>query len=84
MKTTMIAALAAATLAAGAASAQDATYAITPELEAAARREGKLVYYTSIDVKVAEDLAKAFERRFPGIKVHVERNGAERQFSKIG
>lgn len=66
------------------AAAQSPVYRITPELEAAARREGKVVYYTSIDVKVAEDLAKAFERRYPGIKVEVERNGAERQFSKIG
>jgi len=29
-------------------------------------------------------LAKAFEKRYPAIKVRVERNGAERQFSKIG
>ncbi len=64
--------------------AQSPTYKITPELEAAAVREGNLVYYTSIDVKVAEELAKAFEKRYPGIKVQVERNGAERQFSKIG
>lgn len=67
-----------------AALAQSPTYAITPELEDAAKREGKLVYYTSIEVKVAEELAKAFEKRYPGIDVVVERNGAERQFSKIG
>ncbi len=84
MKAKFITAFAAAALAAGAASAQSPIYSITPELEAAANREGKLVYYTSIDVKVAEDLAKAFEKRYPGIKVQVERNGAERQFSKIG
>ena len=70
-------------LAAGAA-AQSPVYKITPELEQAAIKEGRLVYYTSIDVKVAEELAKAFEKRYPGIKVQVERNGAERQFSKIG
>jgi iron(III) transport system substrate-binding protein len=84
MKKLLMSALAGAALFASAASAQSPVYKITPELEAAARREGKLVYYTSIDVKVAEDLAKAFERRYPGIKVEVERNGAERQFSKIG
>jgi len=84
MKAKFITAFAAAALAAGAASAQSPIYSITPELEAAAKREGKLVYYTSIDVKVAEDLAKAFEKRYPDIKVQVERNGAERQFSKIG
>lgn len=84
MRNAILAALAAVLLAASPARAQGPVYAITPELEAAARREGKLVYYTSIDLKVAEDLAKAFERRYPEIKVHVERNGAERQFSKIG
>jgi iron(III) transport system substrate-binding protein len=84
MKTKILAALAALALGAGAAHAQSPVYTVTPELEAAAKREGKLVYYTSIDLKVAEDLAKAFERRYPEIKVHVERNGAERQFSKIG
>ena len=84
MKAKFITAFAAAALAAGAASAQSPIYSITPELEAAAKREGKLVYYTSIDVKVAEDLANAFEKRYPDIKVQVERNGAERQFSKIG
>lgn len=84
MKAKFITAFAAVALAAGAASAQSPIYSITPELEAAAKREGKLIYYTSIDVKVAEDLAKAFEKRYPEIKVQVERNGAERQFSKIG
>jgi iron(III) transport system substrate-binding protein len=84
MKAKFVTAFAVVALAAGAASAQSPIYSITPELEAAAKREGKLVYYTSIDVKVAEDLAKAFEKRYPEIKVQVERNGAERQFSKIG
>ena len=84
MKAGLLAALAVTALLTTGAAAQSPVYKITPELEAAARREGNVVYYTSIDVKVAEDLAKAFERRYPGIKVQVERNGAERQFSKIG
>jgi iron(III) transport system substrate-binding protein len=84
MKAKFLATLAATVLLTTGAAAQSPVYKITPELEAAARREGNVVYYTSIDVKVAEDLAKAFERRYPGIKVQVERNGAERQFSKIG
>lgn len=71
-------------LSAGPLSAQNSVYKITPELEAAAKSEGKVVYYTSIELKVAEALAKAFEQRYPGIDVVVERNGAERQFSKIG
>ncbi|MBI3506357.1 MAG: extracellular solute-binding protein [Proteobacteria bacterium] len=84
MKYGMLSSLAACVLLATGAAAQSPVYKIAPELEAAARKEGNVVYYTSIDVKVAEDLAKAFEKRYPGIKVQVERNGAERQFSKIG
>ena len=64
--------------------AQSPIYKITPELVAAAVKEGLIVHYTSIDVKVAQDVAKAFEKRYPGVKVQVERNGAERQFAKIG
>jgi iron(III) transport system substrate-binding protein len=71
-------------VAAVAAPASAQIYAITPELEAAARREGKLTYYTAVDVAVAQRIATAFERAYPGIKVQVERNGAERQFAKIG
>ena len=58
--------------------------AITPELIAAAKKEGKVVYYSSIDLPVAERLAKAFEAKFPGISVRVERTGAERLFQRIG
>jgi iron(III) transport system substrate-binding protein len=58
--------------------------AITPALVAAARREGKVVYYTSIDLPVSERIAKAFEVKFSGIAVRVERTGAERIFQRIG
>ncbi len=58
--------------------------AITPELIAAARKEGKVSYYTSVDLAMAERIAKAFEARFPGITVRVERTGAERVFQRIG
>jgi iron(III) transport system substrate-binding protein len=57
--------------------------AITPELIEAAKKEGKLVYYTSIDLPMAERIAKAFELKFPGIAVRVERTGAERLFQRI-
>jgi iron(III) transport system substrate-binding protein len=57
---------------------------ITPELVAAAQKEGKIAWYTSVDVAVAEKVAKAFEARFPGISVQVERAGAERIFQRIG
>ena len=58
--------------------------AITPELIAAARKEGKVVYYTSIDLPLAEKIAKSFEAKYPGIAVRVERTGAERVFQRIG
>ena len=50
----------------------------------AAQKEGRLNYYTSIDLPVAEPLARAFEAKFPGISVKVERTGAERVFQRIG
>src|ERR1700719_2685921 len=57
---------------------------ITPALIEAARKEGKVVYYTPIDLPVSEKIAKAFEAKFPGIAVRVERTGAERVFQRIG
>jgi iron(III) transport system substrate-binding protein len=64
-------------------SAAPAAEAVTPALVEAARREGKVSYYTAMDLSVAEPLAKAFEAKYPGIKVAVERTGAERLFNRI-
>ncbi|PSH57434.1 ABC transporter substrate-binding protein [Phyllobacterium sophorae] len=61
-----------------------APYQITPELEAAAKAEGKVVFYTATDVAVAEKLAEHFKTKFPGIDVQVERAGSERVFQRIG
>jgi iron(III) transport system substrate-binding protein len=58
--------------------------AITPQLIEAAKKEGKVVWYTSVDLPLAEKISKAFEAKFPGIAVHVERTGAERVFQRIG
>ena len=57
---------------------------VTPALVEAARKEGQVIYYTSTDLPVAEKLAKAFETKYPGIAVRVERTGAERVFQRIG
>ena len=65
-------------------SAAPAAEAVTPALIEAARREGKVTYYTSIDLAVAEKIGKAFEAKYPGIAVRVERSGAERVFQRIG
>src|ERR1700721_2944161 len=56
---------------------------ITPELVAAATKEGTVVFYTSIELLTAEKVGAAFEKAYPGIKVQVERNGAERIFQRL-
>jgi iron(III) transport system substrate-binding protein len=58
--------------------------AVTPQLIEAAKKEGKVVWYTSIDLKVSEEIAKTFEAKYPGVKVQVERTGAERILQRIG
>jgi iron(III) transport system substrate-binding protein len=57
---------------------------INDALIAAAKKEGKLAFYTAMDLPVAEKFAKAFEARYGGIGVRVERSGAERVFQRIG
>ena len=57
---------------------------VTPELIAAAQKEGKVVWYTAVDLPVAERLGKLFEAKYPGIAVRVERSGGERIYQRIG
>ena len=57
---------------------------VTPALIEGAKKEGKLAWYTSVDLPVAEKIAKAFEAAYPAISVKVERSGAERIFQRIG
>src|SRR3978361_2439067 len=56
---------------------------ITPQLIEAAKKEGKVVWYTSIDLSVSEKIGAAFKAKF-GIDVRAERTGAERVFQRIG
>ena len=66
-------ALAATTLFAEPVRAQaPAAEAITPALIEAAKKEGKLAFYTAMDLAFAERLSKVFEGKFPGIAVRVE------------
>src|ERR1700710_399017 len=58
--------------------------AITPQLIEAAKKEAKVVWYTAIDLSVAEKIAGSFKEKFGGIEVRVERSGAERVFQRIG
>src|ERR1700691_6479448 len=56
---------------------------ITPELIAAAQKEGHVIWYTSAELGLVEAVAKAFEAKYPGISVQLERSGAERNFQRI-
>jgi iron(III) transport system substrate-binding protein len=56
---------------------------VTPELIEAARKEGKISYYSALELNVAERLGKAFEAKYPGIVCRVERSGAERIYQRI-
>ena len=78
------AALATASVFASAVRAQaPAPVAITPALVDAAKKEGKLVLYSSMDLPVGEKLGKAFEAVYPGIGVQIERSGSERVFQRL-
>ena len=57
--------------------------AVTPALIEAARKEGKVSFYTALELNTAERLARVFEAKYPGIAVRVERSGAERIFQRI-
>ncbi len=80
----ILGALAAVILLAAPALAAPKPEEITPQLVEAAKKEGKVVYYTAIDIKVAEMVARNFEKKYPGISVQVERTGSERVVQRIG
>src|SRR5215470_8611467 len=50
----------------------------------AAHKEGTLAFYTAMELPLAEGLSRAFEAKYPGIKVRAKRSGAERVFQRIG
>jgi iron(III) transport system substrate-binding protein len=63
--------------------AQSVASAVTPELITAAKAEGKVAQYSSNDLTLATNLGKAFEQKYPGITVQLERSGAERNYQRI-
>jgi len=69
---------------AGHAVAGPAPQPVTPQLIEAAKKEGKVVFYSAIDLKVTQGLAKVFEQKYPGITVQVERTGSERIYQRVG
>jgi len=56
---------------------------VTAALIDAARKEAKVSFYTALELTTSERLARAFEAKYPGIAVRVERSGAERNFQRI-
>jgi iron(III) transport system substrate-binding protein len=68
-----------------------ATFALLPTGEAwaqtplveAAKKEGKVVWYTSLALPSAEKVAKLFETAYPGIKVEVHRTGSQRILQRV-
>jgi iron(III) transport system substrate-binding protein len=56
---------------------------LTPALVEAARKEGKVVFYTAVDVEVAEKVGAAFRAKYSGIEIQVERSGSERLFQRV-
>ena len=57
--------------------------AVTPALIEAAKKEGKATFYTALELNTSERLARAFEAKYPGIAIRVERSGAERVYQRI-
>jgi iron(III) transport system substrate-binding protein len=49
----------------------------------AARKEGTIVWYTSVDTSVAEEVAKKFMAKYTDIKVEVNRTGSERVMQRV-
>ena len=80
----LMAVAAAVALQAGSAHAAPDASVVTPALVEAARKEGKVSFYTAVDVEVAEKVAAAFKAKYPGIEVLVERSGSERIFQRVG
>src|SRR3954467_5020990 len=56
---------------------------VTPALIEAARKEGKVSFYSALELNVAERLGKTFEAKYPGMAVGGGPSGGERFFQGI-
>ncbi|GAC1338856.1 MAG: ABC transporter substrate-binding protein [Acetobacteraceae bacterium] len=75
--------LAGAGLFARAGSAAPAPEPVTEALVAAARKEGAVVFHSSIELSVCQSMVNGFNQRYPDIRVQLERSGAERILQRI-
>src|SRR5579863_5737944 len=62
--------------------ARPAATELTPALIEAAKKDGKIAWYTADDLVLATAVAKAFEAKY-NIPVQLERSGAERIYQRI-
>lgn len=56
---------------------------MTQDLIEAAKKEGKIAWYTADDLVLATKVSKSFEAKY-GMTVQLERSGAERIYQRIG
>ncbi|HWH80143.1 MAG TPA: hypothetical protein VNT76_22345, partial [Candidatus Binatus sp.] len=48
-----------------------------------AKREGEVVFYASMNLSEANALISEFEKRFPPIKVRLQRTGSEKLLTRV-
>ncbi|MEX0804121.1 MAG: extracellular solute-binding protein [Candidatus Binatia bacterium] len=53
------------------------------QLVQAARKEGKVVWYTSLALPSSTAIAHAFKTRYPGVEVEVHRTGSQRVLQRV-
>ncbi|MPZ76704.1 MAG: extracellular solute-binding protein [Deltaproteobacteria bacterium] len=53
------------------------------QLVQAAKKEGKVVWYTSLALPSSTALAHAFKTRYPGVEVEVHRTGSQRVLQRV-
>src|SRR5262245_32614201 len=49
----------------------------------AAKREGEVVYYASMNLSEANALVAEFEKRYPSVKVKLQRTGSEKLLTRV-
>lgn len=64
-------------------SAAPAAEPVTDTLVEAARKEGTIVFHSSIELSVCQSMVNGFEAKYPGVRVQLERTGAERILQRI-
>src|SRR5688572_9004001 len=72
-----------ASLACAAVLRSSAPAATTDALIEEAKREGEVVYYASMNLSEANALIGAFEKRYPFIKVKLNRTGSEKLLTRV-